>query len=66
MNTISEILRGPIKHPQQLMTQQVEAADAIDELVATLERSIWYLEDEGCTDEFTVLLDLKAILAKHK
>jgi hypothetical protein len=66
MKTLSERLRGPIKHPQQLTSQRIEAADAIDVLVMALERGISHLEDEGFTDEFAIMQHLKAVLAKHK
>ena len=67
MRTLSERLRGPIKHPQQLTSQRIEAADAIDELVAVLKIMQRNGQKQGWNDKYeTDMGRVAAILAKHK
>jgi hypothetical protein len=72
MKTLSERLRGPIKHPQQLTSQRIEAADSIDELVAALENARETIEwMYGCSSPSEseiekAIVELHIILAKHK
>ena len=50
MNDLVTRLRGPIKHPQENVTQRQEAADMIESMVYLLNECATHLEDTADAD----------------